>query len=81
MANKVWTTQEFETLLIHNNLSDDAMAAQLSGRTAGAVAATRDAAHVYHTGGHPTFHLAQSLQDWLAARPGRFRCPRCGEPL
>ena len=81
MTNKAWTTQEFESVLRHNDLSDEALAARLSGRTAGAVAATRAAIHVYHTGGHPTFHLSQRLQQWLAARPGVFHCRYCKESL
>lgn len=81
MASKRWVPKALEIVLQHNHLSDQALAAQLTGRTAGAVAATRDAPHVYHTGGQPTFGLSQPLQQWLAVRPGAFGCPGCNAPL
>ena len=81
MSAKKWTPNELEIVLQHYRLSDQELTAQLPGRTAGAIAATRDAVHVYHTGGHPTFHLSQSLHEWLATRTGTFRCQRCGNPV
>jgi hypothetical protein len=83
MARNLWTTAELEIVLTHTLLSNEALAALLPGRTAGAVEATREAVHAHHTGASPKFNLRPDLRQWLAARPGVFRCPRlrCNAPL
>jgi hypothetical protein len=50
MAHKQWTTEELETLLIYQHLSDEDLAARPPGRSVGAIAAARETVHAYHTG-------------------------------
>jgi hypothetical protein len=78
MAYKEWTTQEYEIVVNHNQLSDQALADLLPGRTAGAVGATRAVIHNYHRGGHPNFQPSRQAQSWLEERRSTLTCPTCG---
>ena len=81
MAGEPWSIGELETLLTNGRLPDDALAALLPGRSAGAVAAMREAAHCSHTGAPESFNLKSSFRQWIAERPGVFRCPACNALL
>lgn len=74
MREADWDPEEFETLLQHPELDDEAAAALLTGRSVGAVQVVRQGIHAYHVGTNTSM-----LSDMMIRRLEReaVTCPVC----
>ncbi len=78
MPAPAWGPEEFETLLQHPELRDEAVAELLPGRTVGAVKVLRQGIHAYHQGMN-TSMLAGMMVHRL--KQGSVTCPMCRTEL
>ena len=74
MRTPEWKTEEFELLLGHPELSDDALVRLLPGRSEGAIAVVRQGLHAHHQGANASM-LSQVMIRRLGA--GSVTCPIC----
>lgn len=76
-----WTAEEFEQLLNNPQLSDEALAATLERRSAGAVGVVRSGIHGYHRGLESANSLlSKMMRDRLEGGPD-VTCPLCRETV
>ena len=78
MTAPAWSPEEFETLVQHPELREDALAELLLGRTVGALGVVRWGIHAYHKG-QSTSILSQIMLRRLER--GSFTCPVCRKGL
>ena len=72
MEAPAWKPEEFETLLQHPELGDEAVAELLPGRTAEAVRVLRQGIHAYHLGMNTSM-----LAEMMVRRLKQVTCPMC----
>ncbi|MGE3755818.1 MAG: hypothetical protein AB7I45_16855 [Planctomycetota bacterium] len=75
-----WTTEEFATLLAHNDLGPDDFAELLPRRSPGAIDAVRSGVHAHHTGGDESL-LSGVMRRYLAEHAAELECPVCGRGM
>ena len=78
MKAPAWSPEEFETLLQHPELREEALAELLPGRTVGALGVVRWSIHAYHEGRSTS--IPSQVMVRLLER-GSFTCPVCRKGL